>query len=163
MISVFVSLLSKIRRNTAGFFSRQSRNFKVILIRRPIHAIAKGLSVQYNSIYATALGANPVQLGSLSSVGNAIAAIISLPAGWLLDGYSLYFFASSWVYLYAAVVLLIMGSRITCTACTVTCAKELPNEKRATGRGVCRTMSSLAALLAPIGAATLISASGGYR
>ena len=74
---------------TFGFVRRQSRNFKAMLVRRPLHGVATNLSGQYNSIYATALGANPVQLGSLRSAGSAIGAIISLPVGWLIDTHSL--------------------------------------------------------------------------
>ena len=79
----------KLWSRTAGFVQRQPSDFKLMLVRRSIHALAINLSAQYNSIYATALGASPVQLGSLSSAGNAIAALISLPAGWLIDRYSL--------------------------------------------------------------------------
>lgn len=32
------------------------------------------VTTQYSSIYATLLGANPVQLGSLQSAGNAVGA-----------------------------------------------------------------------------------------
>ena len=72
-----------------GFVSSLTPNFKVMLVRRPIHGIAMNLSNQYDSIYATILGANPVQVGSLRSVGNMIAALMALPAGWLIDTRSL--------------------------------------------------------------------------
>ena len=161
-----------------GFIRRQTRNFKVMLVRRSLHGIASSLSTQYNSIYATALGADPVQLGSLQSVGNAIGAVVSLPAGWLIDNYSmkkvfllgtvllgasaaLYMGASHWTYLYAAIILYYVGMRITCVSCTVTCATELTNDGRATGRGLCRTISSVLALATPMLAAWIVSLSGG--
>ena len=56
------------------FVLRQTYNFKLILIRRVLHSIAMRLSSQYDSIYVTGLGADPVQLGSLRSVGNAVGA-----------------------------------------------------------------------------------------
>lgn len=160
------------------FASRQTGGFKLMLERRALHALATGLTTQYSSIYATLLGASPVQLGSLQSVGNAVGALGSLPAGWLIDYYSLknvflvggamlaaasvlYCVAPTWVWLYLAVTIYYLGSRLTCTACTVTCAAELPNADRATGRGLCRTLSSPVGMVAPLLAAWLISLAGG--
>jgi MFS family permease len=173
-------VLKSLYQNTIGFVLHQTRNFKIMLIRRPVQGISMNLSGQYNSIYATALGANPLQLGSLQSVGNAVGAAVSLPAGWLIDHYSLknvflfgtvmmalasalYLGAQHWSCLYAAIILLMIGMRITCTACTVTCANELTNKERATGRGFCRTFSSVTLLVTPIIAAWIISVSGGLN
>ena len=163
---------------TASLAQRQTRDFKLMLSRRALHGMASGLCTQYNSLYATLLGANPVQLGSLQSVGNAVGALVGLPAGWFIDYYSLkkilllgtvmlvasrllYFAAPHWTWLYAGIVLFYVGVRITCTACTVTCAAELPNEERATGRGLCRTVSSIVAITVPLLAAWIISRLGG--
>jgi MFS family permease len=160
------------------FARRQTHDFKVMLARRTLHGLATGLTTQYVSIYATRLGASPVQLGSLQSVGNAVGALASLPAGWFIDYYSLkniflmgtallamsslvYFAAPYWTWLYVAIIIYQVGSRITCTACTVTCAAELPNEGRATGRGLCRTLASPVAIVTPLLAAWLISKFGG--
>jgi len=174
--------LQRLYQRTIGFVQRQTHDFKLIMLRRALHGVAAGLSTQYNSIYATLLGADPVQLGALQSVGNAIGALAALPAGWFIDhgGESrslkkvfllgaamlaasrlLYFVAPHWAWLYGAIILYYLGIRITCTACTVTCAAELPNEERATGRGLCRTISSPVAIVMPLLAAWLISQSGG--
>jgi len=174
--------LQRLYQRTIGFVQRQTHDFKLIMLRRALHGVAAGLSTQYNSIYATLLGAAPVQLGALQSVGNAIGALAALPAGWFIDhgGESrslkkvfllgtamlaasrlLYFVAPHWAWLYGAIILYYLGIRITCTACTVTCAAELPNEERATGRGLCRTISSPVAIVMPLLAAWLISQSGG--
>jgi MFS family permease len=124
------------------------------------------------------LGASAVQLGSLLSVGNAVGALASLPAGWFIDYYSLknvfllgtamlalsslvYFGAPYWTWLFVAVIICQVGLRITCTACTVTCAAELPNQERATGRGLCQTLVSPVAIATPLLAAWLISKFGG--
>ena len=176
-------MISSIRRffqRSFGFVSRQPRNFKTMLIRRSLHGVSTNLSVQFNSIYATALGADPVQLGSLQSAGNAIGALVSLPTGWLIDRYGLkkifllstilliisailYFFAPNWIYLYAAIILFYVGNRITCIACTVTGANELSNEKRATGRGLCRTISAVVTMITPLLGAWIVSISGGVN
>jgi MFS family permease len=171
-------LLQKSLHRIVSFAQRQTPDFRLVMLRRALHAVASGLSIQYNSIYATLLGANPVQLGSLESAGNAIGALAAVPAGWFIDYYSLknvfllstvmlgisrllYFVAPHWAWLYVAIILYYLGMRITCTSCTVTCAEELPNEERATGRGLCRTLSSLVALVTPLLGAWLISLSGG--
>jgi MFS family permease len=171
-------LLQRSLQRIVGFAQRQTPDFRLMVWRRALHGVASGLSTQYNSIYATLLGANPVQLGSLESVGNAIGALAAVPAGWFIDYYSLkkvfllgtvmlavsrllYFTAPHWAWLYAAIILYYLGMRITCTSCTVTCAEELPNEERATGRGLCRTLSSFVAIVTPLLGAWIISLSGG--
>jgi MFS family permease len=111
-------------------------------------------------------------------VGEAVGALGSLPAGWFIDYHSLkkvfllgtallvvaslvYFAAPLWTWLYLGIVIYYVGFRITCTACTVTCAAELPNEERATGRGFCRTLAAPVAIAMPMVAAWLISQFGG--
>jgi MFS family permease len=166
-------------KRAAGLARRQTSNFKLLLLRRALHGLASGLTVQYNSLYATLLGANPVQLGSLQSLGNAIGAFAGLPAGWFIDYYGLkgvflvgtlllgaarlvYLVAPQWTWLYVGMVLYYLGVRVLCTSCTVACAAELPNEERATtGRGLCRTLSSVVAIAAPLLAAWIISLLGG--
>lgn len=165
---------------SGAFIRRQTRNFKVMLVRRALHALGLNLTSQYNSIYAVALGADPVQLGSVLSMGNAVAALVTVPAGWLIDRYSLkkvllagtlllllsglcYALAPDWRLLYAGIGFLYMGVRITCTSCTVIGARELRNEERATARGLCRTLSATFTLLAPMLAAWLVTLSGGIN
>ncbi len=175
-----VQSLKTAPRRLIRLIQSQTRGFKLLLGRRTLHALASSLSLQYNSIYATLLGADPVQLGSLQSVGNAVGALATLPAGWFIDYYSLkkvfllgvglltasrvlYFVAPHWVWLYAAIIVYYLGARVTCTSCTVTCARELSNEGRATGRGLCRTLSSLMGVLAPLLAAWIVSLFGGIE
>jgi MFS family permease len=172
--------LQELSRRTLSFARRQTHDFKIMVGRRTLQGIAAGLSTQYDSIYATLLGADPVQLGSLQSVGNAIGAVAALPAGWFIDYYSLkkvfllsvvllaaskwlYFAAPHWSWLYAGVILYYLGLRLTCTSCTVVCAAELDNQQRATGRGLCRTVSSVVAIATPMLAAGLVSGFGGVR
>jgi MFS family permease len=170
--------LQRLAQRSLHFAQRQTQGFKLMLTRRTLHGLATGVTTQYNSIYATALGANAVQLGSLQSVGNAVGALASLPAGWSIDYSSIknvflmgaglllssslvYFVAPDWIWLYAAMVLYYLGMRATCTSCTVTCAAELTNEDRATGRGLCRTIASPVAIVTPLLAAVLVSYFGG--
>lgn len=165
---------------TVGFIRRQERNFKIVLTRRALHAFLSNITYQYESIYIVALGADPVQLGSLWSVGNGISSLISVPVGWLIDRYDLkkvfllgiamlagagLFYASAphWMMLFPAVILSSLGLRLTCQSCTVTCAHSLPNPDRATGRGLCTSISSAAAIFSPLLGAFLITLFGGLN
>lgn len=170
--------LQQLSARTLRIYKRQSENFKTILIRRALHGFGDYLTLQYNSVYATFLGANATQLGSLHSAGNAIGALAALPAGWFIDKYDskkvflagtsllaasalLYGGATEWLWLYPAIIIYYLGIRVTCTSCTVFCAYELPNEDRATGRGLCQTVSSIVAISTPLLAAWVIHLSGG--
>jgi MFS family permease len=163
-----------------GFVRRQTHNYKVMLLRRALHAVAANLTFQYNSIYATMLGASPTQLGSIHSVANAVGALASIPAGWFIDRYRLkttlligtvllalssllYAVAPHWAALYAVMILFYIGMRVTCTSCTVIGVRDLKNEERGTSRGICRSLSSVVTLIAPILAAWMISAFGGIE
>lgn len=165
---------------TVGFIQRQERNFKIVLTRRAFHAFLDNLTYQYRSIYIVALGADPVQLGSLQSVGNGISSLLSVPVGWLIDRYDLkkvfllgiamlagaallYASAPHWVMLFPAVILSALGLMLTCQSCTVTCAHSLPNPDRATGRGLCTSISSAAAMFSPLIGAFLITLFGGLN
>ncbi len=172
--------LPTLARRGLHFVRRQTHDFKLMLARRALHGLADYLSIQYDSIYATLLGASPMQLGLLQSIGNAAGALVGMPAGWFIDYYSLknifllgttilvasrflYLVAPHWTWLYVAIILYNLGMRITCTSCTVTCAEELPNDERATGRGFCQALASPVAIVTPLLAAWLISQFGGLR
>jgi len=43
--------------------------------------------MQYQQLYTTALGADPVELGSLNSLGSVVNSFISVPMGWIVDKY----------------------------------------------------------------------------
>ena len=73
----------------ADFVKRQRRNFRVLLARKLGYSLLGRLSRQYTSLYAIALGADKIALGSLNSVGSAVSTVLSLPIGRLVDRYSL--------------------------------------------------------------------------
>ena len=107
-----------------------------------------------------------------------MGALPALPKGWFIDYQKLKsifvlgsamlawwgmlcFAAPHWTWLYAAIIIYYLGSRIICTACTMTCAAEPTNERRATGRGLCRTLASPVAIIAPLPVPGLVSSFGG--
>jgi MFS family permease len=164
----------------ADFVKRQHRNFRVLLARTLGVSFLGRLSRQYTSLYAVALGADAIALGTLNSVGGAVSTILSLPVGRLVDRYSLkkmmlfamilevlvpvaYAAAWDWTMLIPALILFQMtGFRsLAVTIENVYIASSLRHEDRASGFGVSTVVSTIGGTLAPIAAAYLVVAFGG--
>ncbi len=71
------------------FLQKQSKNYKVLLIRGAAASFLMQLSQNFDNIYIVELGATPLQLGGIRAVGSAVSAVFSIPAGWLSDIYSI--------------------------------------------------------------------------
>ena len=69
------------------FLGELDRRIKVLYVFFGVHMWHQNLSSQYKQLYATSLGANPVELGVLESVGSIASSIISMPSGWIADRY----------------------------------------------------------------------------
>ncbi len=166
----------------ADFVKRQSRNFRVLLARILGYSLLGRLSYQYTSLYAIALGADKIVLGTLNGVGSAVSTVLSLPIGRLVDRYSLkkmmlfamileilvpvaYAVASNWIMLIPALILLQMTTfrSIAVTIESVYIACSLRDEDRASGFGVSTLISTIGGTLAPIAAAYLVIAFGGIN
>jgi len=123
-----LQLLDSVVARAGRFLARQKRNYKVAVVRSASSSFLTNLTAQYDPIYTTALGADPVQLGSISSVGAGISALISMPVGWLVDRYGfkrfhvlgvgllsggalIYALAHDWHILIAAMILLTVSMR----------------------------------------------------
>ena len=162
----------------ADFVRRQKRNYRVAVARNSINNFFVSLTGQYSAIYAVGLGADSVQLGSLSSVGSAISTLISAPVGWLVDRYGMrlffllsivlsavgvlfYALAHDWRILVAAAILASASGRLTGTGCSVLCADSVENRDRVTAQNVCGTLGAIAAMVSPLVAAYLVTAFGG--
>ncbi len=165
-------------KRAIGFVSRQKRNYRVAITRSAASSGLMNLTAQYDSIYTVALGADSITLGTISSIGSGIGALISTPVGWLADRYGikpfyllgigllaggmlLYAVAPTWEVIAAATILLSISMRLTGTGCSVICADSVKNEDRATAQNLCVTLSSIASLIAPLIAAYLITLFGG--
>jgi MFS family permease len=163
---------------TRGFIVRQKRNYRVAITRSAANGFLANLTTQYDSIYTVALGANSVELGTVNSIGNGIAALISTPVGWLMDRYGIkrfyllgmgllagaalvYALAPDWQAIIAATILLSISVRLTGTGCSVICADSVHNEDRATAQNLCVTFASLLSMIAPLLAAPLVTTFGG--
>ena len=160
------------------FIGRQKHNYRVGMVRSAANSFLKNLTAQYDSIYTVALGADPVQLGTVNSIGNGMAALISMPAGWLMDRYGIkrfyllgvglfagaalvYALAPSWQAIIVAIVLLSVGMKLCGTGCSVICATSVHNEDRATAQNLCVTFASLLSMIAPLLAAPVVTVFGG--
>lgn len=162
------------------FLRRQPRNFNVIMARAAFSQFLIGLTTPYESIYVVALGASPVQLGLVNSIGFAASTLIAAPAGWLINhfgvkryflsgialmalGTLIFVMAPAWIWIMGAILLISLALRLSGTACGVTCTASLRNSDRGTGMGLCSTLSSGASLIAPLLAAVLVTGFGGVN
>ena len=157
---------------------RQKHNYRVAVARAASSRFLLELTQPYASIYTVALGADSVQLGTVSSIGSAIGSLISAPVGWLADrlgiktfyllgvaflaGEALIFgLARDWRALIAATILASVSMRLTGTGCSVISADSVRNQDRVTAQNVCVTLSAIAAMLSPLLAAQLVTTFGG--
>lgn len=130
----------------------------------------------YTNIYISELGADPVQLGLVNSFNQVARALISTPAGWLQDRYSLrkiflvgvglaqvvtliYALATSWVMIIPAMILSAITMQIG--QCLTICDVSLKNEDRGTCKGICDGLFNGPSLIAPTIAASIIAYAGG--
>ena len=160
------------------FFGRQKRNYWVGVARASANSFLTGLTSPYSAIYTVGLGANSVQLGSISSVGSAISALVSTPVGWLMDRYGIKRFyllaillmaggslfragAHDWRFLVAAAILASVAGRLSGTGCRVISADSVQNQDRVTAQNVCGTLGSLVGMVSPLVAAYLVTLFGG--
>lgn len=163
-----------------GFVRRQKRNYRVAITRSAANSFLLNLTAQYDSIYTVALGADSVELGTISGIGSGISALISAPMGWLMDRYGikrfyllaiglvaggalLYALAPTWQFLIVGIILLSISMRLMGTGCSVICADSVRNEDRATAQNLCVTLASLLSMIAPLVAAYLVTVFGGLN
>jgi MFS family permease len=173
-----VKKVAGITERIRDFIYRQKHNYRVGVARLSANKFLVGLTSQYNAIYTVGLGADSVQLGSLSSVGGAISALISVPIGWLMDrhgikrlfllaivfaagGSLLYALAPDWRFLVAAAILASVATSLSNTGCRVICADSVQSQDRVTAQNVCGTLAALVGLISPLVGAYLVTVFGG--
>jgi len=150
------------------------------MARASAGAFLNNLTRQYRSIYVLRLGATPLQLGLVNSIGGIGGTVISPPIGWLADKHGirkifllgtplmalsclLFAIASDWTAAIPAMFLTLLATQLLATACPMVCGSYLKNEERATGKQLCDTLSAIPALAAPMVAAMLITKFGGLN
>ena len=160
------------------FLRRQNHNYRMLLVRASGATFLMNLTSSYQSIYTTALGADPVTLGTMSSVGSAINMIISLPSGWISDRYdlkkvmgigmafqvlmiALYALAQDWRWILLAMMVSPFSMALMMRSQNVMFSKALRDEERAQGFALRMVIASTIGIVAPIPAALLIDHFGG--
>jgi len=160
------------------FVRRQHRALKVNIAKNLVANFSMGLTQQYQSIYVRDLGAGPMELGYINSVGGFSSTLITLPAGWLADrfgvrrmllaglalmaaGYAVFGAAPGWQLTAIGLVLTTVSTSVTWVVCPMVCGNVLRSEERVTGMQLCDTVSAFPRLAAPLIAAYVISALGG--
>jgi MFS family permease len=173
-----MGIVGEVSGRVRGFIYRQKHNYRVGAVRLSATKFLVGLTSQYSAIYTVGLGADAVQLGSLSSVGGAITTLISTPAGWLMDrhgikrffllavvltagGSLLYALAHDWRFLVAAAILASIAGSLSNTGCRVICADSVQSNDRVTAQNVCGTLASIAGMISPLVSAYLVTFFGG--
>jgi len=162
------------------FFSRQQKSFKVNMVKAAGSYFLRTLTLQYQSIYIAALGATALQLGIANGIGGVSAAVIALPIGWLADKYGVkrifltatglmlvgaFLFASAetWTTVILALLMGNLGLQMESTACPIVCGSCLRGEERATGMGLCDTLTAIPGLVSPLIGAIIITGFGGLN
>jgi len=163
-----------------NFFRSLDRRFKVMLVAVGFYSWVSGLSSQYNQLYAAALGADPVELGSLQSIGGVANSIVSAPTGWFIDKYgvkkviifglilsaavyAIYGFAFDWWVLIPAIVLAQVCMRMIVPLTDIIFVGTTKPEGRALAMGFSRTIWAIPNLFAPMTAAVIVAGFGGIN
>ena len=161
-----------------SFFSRQARNYQLVLVKKAGFSFFNKLTQDYINIYIRLLGANFVQLGLVGSVGSLMNAIIAYPFGSLIDRYSsrkilmltitaqalvplTYFYARDWMWIAVATALYTLAFFCSSGVENVVLANSLKDEDRATGFSFVTALSLVPTVVAPLAAGALLTQLGG--
>lgn len=141
-----------------------------------IHNWNQRLSQQYSQLYARDLGADPVGLGLLSSIGSIVSLIVTFPVGWATERFGLKkiillglaftsisvtirALAGNWWLLIPAIII---GSMIRFNALTdIILVSYTKPEQSGTVMGFSRAIWAIPSIFAPMIAATIVTSSGG--
>ncbi len=161
-----------------NFFSKQAKNFQLILTKKTGFSFFNKLTQDYINIYIRLLGANFVQLGLVGSISGLVNAIIAYPFGSLIDRYSsrkillltitaqalvplTYFYAKDWMWIAVATALYTLAMFCSRGVENVVVANSLKDEDRATGFSMITALSLIPTVVAPLVAGALLVRLGG--
>ncbi len=159
-------------------FRGLDRRIKVLYAFIGLHLTHQQLSQQYNQLYATALGANPVELGTLTSLRSVVSALLAAPSGWLADRYgpkqvlllgltcvtaiaAIYWVAGSWVVLMPAFLLMGVGQGLIMPFVDMALIAYGRPENKSFIISLSRTLWAIPRTVAPLAAAVLVTHFGG--
>ncbi len=156
----------------------QTRNYNVLLTRSVVASFMRQLVENFTNIYIVELGATPIQLSAVRAIGAGASALVSIPAGWLSDVYSLkkimilgmglqilsvacYAFAQDWQWIIAAIIFGTLTMTFVFRMQNVIIANSLTDTTRATGFAIRTTVRQFLAIFAPTIGGALVHLSGG--
>ncbi len=171
---------STVVQRWAGFIKKQQRPFKVNIAKNLVQNFSLALTQQYQPIYLSGLGADPFELGYINGIGGVASTVLSIPAGWIADNFGIkkvlimtilttalssviFGLAGSWGAASIALVISSMTFTLGYNICPMICGAALKNDERVTGMQLCDTISAAPRIIAPIVAASLITAFGGMN
>jgi len=165
---------------TLNFLNGLDKRFKIILATIGLYNWASSLTSNYNQLYTVALGADPIELGSLNSISGFVSSIISAPIGWLIDKYGvkkmivtglilsaivsvIYCCATNWLMLIPAVILAPISFKMVIPLADLIFIGTSKPESRAQSMGLSRMIWAIPTLLAPTMSAIIITSYGGMN
>ncbi len=163
-----------------GFYRNLDRRFKIVVAAIGIYSWANDLPAKYNQLYVTALGANPLELGSLNSMSGIANSVVSAPMGWFIDKYgvkkvmvlglllaatvsAIYGFAFNWLMLIPAMILAPISFRMIFPIADIIFVDSVKPEGRGQAMGFSRTIWAIPSILAPMTAAVMVTTFGGIN
>jgi MFS family permease len=169
-----LSLLSRLR----DFTRSQSRNYRVLLVRGVVASFLSRLVQNFSNLYIVELGATAFQLSEVRAVGSAVNALVSIPAGWLSDVYSIkkimilgmilqiasiacYAFARSWEWIIVAIIFGTLTMSLVFRTQNIFIANSLTDSNRATGYGMRNTIIQFFGVFSPTIGGLLVHLFGG--
>lgn len=162
------------------FFGELDRRIKVLFVFLGIHSWHRNLPTQYNQLYATSLGATPIELGSLESISLVASSIISVPSGWIADKYgvkkviliglaltavvsAIYGLADTWWTLIPAILLSGASMRLVMPFVDVLFINYAKPEQRSMVMSLSRTLWAIPRIFTSMIAAVIITNFGGMN
>lgn len=151
-------------------------NLLVLMVSYMVFGLTSGLFGPFRSLYIRELGASPLVLGLMTSVGYVILAFIRMPGAYIADrygrrnvivvftfgaalSYAFYVFAWDWRVILVAMVVSSL-SHIYQPALEAIEVDSLPPEKRGIGYSLIWIMSVIPSFLGPMVSGYLVERSG---
>lgn len=165
--------------DTSQFWKNQSKNYKAFLARDMITRLLGNIGGQYSTIYLRTLGASISDVSLLTSMGELIRVILSLPAGLITDRTKkikrfylvgramalpvnlMIAFATSWPVVFVSRLWEIVTWRILMPTGHIISIAAVKNKDRVKALVLNRTLISAIGLIAPIVSAYAVTYFGG--
>jgi MFS family permease len=159
------------------FLKELDRRVRVTIAGVAIQSWGQRLTMQYTQLYATDLGADPVDMGILNSITSGVGGILAIPLGWVTEKYgarnvlflglacaalsaAISAVAGNWLMLIPAFIISARLVGIMPLADIIFITVTQP-QHRATVMGLSRVVWNTLNLFAPMAAALIVANSGG--